>query len=160
MKIKSFKIFESNSITNIEVKNIVDDILVDLSDLSDSFSWTCYTSLVVNEMDTEKTFKNCHLIIKCFTPQTPDNKKESLFDKAASLYDKIAKTKNSEWVDILERLFYLLNEEGIKVFDQKESFTEVKPGKINLEWSLQARRNPMNFQVESVWWEKDFFLKK
>lgn len=140
MIIKSFKIFEGDkSITNIEVKNIIDDVLVDLSDLSDSFSWNCYTNWVVDEMNTEKTFKNCHLIIKCNDDLT---------------------TKNSEWVNILERLFYLLNEEDIKIFDQKESFTEVKPGKINLGWDLKARRNPMNFQVDSLWWEKDFFLKK
>lgn len=141
MIIKSFKIFEGGkSITNIEVKNIIEDVLVDLSDLSDSFSWNCYTGIgTTNEMNIEKTFKNCQLIIKCNDDFT---------------------TKNSEWVNILERLFYLLNEEDIKIFDQKESFTEVKPGKINLGWDLKARRNPMNFQVESLWWEKDFFLKK
>jgi hypothetical protein len=142
MKIKSFKIFESNSITNIEVKNIVDDILLDLKDLSDSFSWQVYISRdprKLSEFPERETFNNCHLIIKCEDEFT---------------------TKNSEWVNILERLFYLLNQEDIKIFDQKESFTEVKPGKINLGWELKARRNPMNFQVESIWWEKDFFLKK
>jgi hypothetical protein len=61
---------------------------------------------------------------------------------------------------ILERAFYLLNEEGISIYDQKQSNIEVKPGKMNLSWTVQARRNPMNFSVVSVWWQKDFYLKK
>lgn len=45
MIIKSFKIFEvryfGKSITNIEVKNIIEDVLVDLTDSNDNFFWDC-----------------------------------------------------------------------------------------------------------------------
>ena len=146
MKIKKFnQIFENNSITNIEVKNIISDVLVELGDIG-NFSWHVYRAEDPRNLlhfPENEPFKNCHLIIKYFgddTNPTPANL--------------------TEWVEILERAFYLLNEEGISIYDQKQSNIEVKPGKMNLSWTVQARRNPMNFSVESVWWQKDFYLKK
>jgi hypothetical protein len=134
MIIKKFKIFEgSKSITNIEVKDIIDDVLVDLTDLNDNFFWDCYIP------SDDNFFESCNLRIKC--------------------RDDVS--KNTEWVEILERLFYILSGEGIKILEKKESsadtppYIDVKP-KINLGWTLKARRNPMNFQVDSTWWEKEF----
>jgi hypothetical protein len=128
MIIKKFKIFEgSKSITNIEVKDIIDDVLVDLTDLNDNFFWDCYIP------SDDNFFESCNLRIKC--------------------RDDVS--KNTEWVEILERLFYILSGEGIKILEKKESYIDVKP-KINLEWSFKGRRNPMNFQVDSTWWEKEF----
>lgn len=37
--LKSYKLFESSSISFDEIKGIIDDILVDLKDLNDNFSW-------------------------------------------------------------------------------------------------------------------------
>lgn len=129
MIIKSFKIFEgSKSITNIEVKDIIHDVLVDLTDLNDNFFWDCYIP------SDDSFFESCNLRIKC--------------------RDDVS--KNTEWVEILERLFYILSEEGVKILEKKESYIDVKPGEINLGWTLKARRNPMNFQVDSTWWEKEF----
>jgi hypothetical protein len=136
MKIKKFnQIFENNSITNIEVKNIISDVLVELNDIG-NFSWH------VSIEEDKLPFKSCNLIIKYFGDGfTVDG----IFN---------------QWVEILERAFYLLNEEDIRIYDQKQSNIEVKPGKMNLSWTVQTRRNPMNFSVESVWWQKDFYLKK
>lgn len=141
MIIKNFKLFENKSISKIEVKNIIDDILVDLVDLNSNFSWQFYPKIVFND----NIFDRCHLVIKC--------DKDPLDNDADP-------TNFSGWVEVLERLFYLLNDEGIEVFDQLKSFTEVKPGKINLKWNNKCRRNPINFEIDSVWWEKDFFLIK
>lgn len=147
MKIKKFgQIFESNSITNIEVKNIIDDVLVELKDVSEGFSWHVYIAedpRNLRNFPEGEDFKNCHLIIKYFG--------DDLHPSPANL---------TEWVNILERAFYILNEEGISIYDQKQSNIEVKPGKMNLSWTIQSKRNPMNFAIESVWWQKDFYLKK
>ena len=147
MKIKKFgQIFESNSITNIEVKNIIDDVLVELKDVSEGFSWHVYIAedpRNLRNFPEGEDFKNCHLIIKYFG--------DDLNPSPASYA--------IEWVTILERAFYILNEEGISIYDQKQSNIEVKPGKMNLFWTIQSRRNPMNFAIESAWWEKDFYLK-
>lgn len=133
MIIKSFKIFEvgyfGKSITNIEVKNIIEDVLVDLTDSNDNFFWDCY---IPND---DKFFESCNFRIKC--------------------RDDVS--KNSEWVEILERLFYIIRSEGVKILEKKETeYIDANPGKINLGWTLKARRNPMNFQVDSTWWEKEF----
>ena len=141
MKIKKFdQIFESNSITNIEVKNIIEDV-------SEGFSWHVYIAedpRNLRNFPEGEDFKNCHLIIKYFGS-----------DLNPSPADYVI-----EWVNILERAFYILNEEGISIYDQKQSNIEVKPGKMNLSWTIQSKRNPMNFEFFDAWWEKNFYLKK
>ena len=91
MKIKKFdQIFESNSITNIEVKNIIEDV-------SEGFSWHVYIAedpRNLRNFPEGEDFKNCHLIIKYFG--------DDLHPSPANL---------TEWVNILERAFYILNED-------------------------------------------------
>lgn len=148
MIIKNFKLFENTSIKKIEVKNIIDDVLVDLEDLNNNLSWELYNYPKI--VFDGGVFDRCHLIIKC-----TDKDKFSDDDNDDDYTFQI-----DGWVEVLERLFYLLNDEGIKVFDQIESFTEVEPGEINLKWRNKFRRNPANFEIDSIWWEKDFFLIK
>lgn len=96
MIIKSFKIFEGGkSITNIEVKNIIEDVLVDLTDSNDNFFWDCY---IPND---DKFFESCNLRIKC--------------------RDDVS--KNSEWVEILERLFYIIRGRVLKFLKRKKQNT-------------------------------------
>lgn len=62
MIIKNFKLFENKSISKIEVKNIIDDILVDLVDLNINFSWQFYPKNIFDD----SIFDRCHLLIKSF----------------------------------------------------------------------------------------------
>lgn len=133
--IKSFKLFESNSISNLEVENLINDILLDLKDISDGFSW--FIELKKPEHDN-RDFIWGRLYISCS--------------------DDVSKIQG--WTDILDRLFGILIEEGLKIYDQKESFTEVKPGKINLSWSLSHIMNPMTFEYVDVKWKKEFVIKR
>jgi hypothetical protein len=136
MIIKSFKIFEGGkSITNIEVKNIIDDVLVDLTDLNDKFYWDSY---ITND---NNLFEDCNLRIKCID------------EKIFTTIDRIHVSKNIEWIEILERLFYILSSEGIKIIEKKELYIDVKPGKIDLGWSF--KRNLFSHQA---WWEKEFIF--
>jgi hypothetical protein len=132
--IKSFKLFESNSISNMEVENLINDILLDLKDISDGFSWF----IELKKPEHDRDFIWGRLYISCS--------------------DDVSKIQG--WTDILDRLFGILIEEGLKIYDQKESFTEVKPGKINLSWSLSHIMNPMTFEYVDVKWKKEFVIKR
>jgi hypothetical protein len=132
--IKSFKLFESNSISNMEVENLINDILLDLKDIN-VFSWKI--ELKKPEHDNVD-FIWGRLYITCS--------------------DDVSKING--WTDVLDRLFSVLIEEGLKIYDQKESFTEVKPGKINLSWSLSHIMNPMTFEYVDVKWKKEFVIKR
>ena len=132
--IKSFKLFESNSISNMEVENLINDILLDLKDIN-VFSWKI--ELKKPEDDTGD-FIWGRLYITCS--------------------DDVSKIHG--WTDVLDRLFSVLIEEGLKIYDQKESFTEVKPGKINLSWTLSRIMDPTNFEYVDVKWIKEFVIKR
>ncbi len=133
--IKSFKLFESNTISNIEVENLINDILLDLKDINDGFSWKIELKKPEHE---NRDFIWARLYIECI--------------------DDVSNIKG--WTDVLDRLFSILIEEGLKIFDQKESFTEVKPGKINLSWRLSRIMNPMTFEYVDVKWVKEFVIKR
>ena len=134
-KIKSFKLFESNSISNIEVGNLINDILLDLKDINDGFSWKIE-----------------------FKKPEHDNRDFIWGILYLSCTDDVSKIKG--WTDVLDRLFSILIEEGLKIFDQKESTTEVKPGKINLSWRLSNIMNPMTFEYVDAKWVKEFVIKR
>ena len=123
--LKSYKLFESNSISFDEIKGIIDDILVDLKDLNDNFSWKV--------LDFPQ---KCCLDIYC--------------------HDDVSKIKG--WTEILDHLFGVLISEDLKIYDQMESFTEVKPGKINLSWTPKHIMNPMTFEYENSFWMKSFII--
>jgi len=58
----NFQIFENNSITNIEVKNIISDVLVELGDIR-NFSWHVYIAEDQRNLlhfPENEPFKNCH----------------------------------------------------------------------------------------------------
>jgi hypothetical protein len=132
--IKSFKLFESNTISNIEVENLINDILLDLKDINDGFSWKIEFKKPEHE---NRDFIWGRLYITCS--------------------DDVSKIHG--WADVLDRLFSILIEEGLKIYDEKESFTEVKPGKINLSWKLSHIMNPMTFEYVDVKWGKEFVIK-
>ena len=123
--LKSYKLFESSSMSFDEIKGIIDDILVDLKDLNDNFSWKV--------LDFPQ---KCCLDIYC--------------------HDDVSKIKG--WSEILDRLFGVLISEDLKIYDQMESFTEVKPGKINLSWIPKHIMNPMTFEYDNAFWMKSFII--
>ena len=123
--LKSYKLFESSSMSFDEIKGIIDDILVDLKDLNDNFSWKV--------LDFPK---KCRLDIYC--------------------HDDVSKIKG--WTEILDHLFGVLISEDLKIYDQMESFTEVKPGKINLSWIPKHIMNPMTFEYDNAFWMKSFII--
>ena len=128
--LKSYKLFESNSISFDEIKGIIDDILVDLKDLNDNFSWK------VVDFPPQVGSQKCRLDIYC--------------------HDDVSKIKG--WTEILDRLFEVLISEDLKIYDQMESFTAVKPGKINLSWTPKHIMNPMTFEYENSFWMKSFII--
>lgn len=131
--IKSFKIFESNSITNIEVKNLIDDILLDLEDISDGFSWKIDFKPDPDNIE----FYWCRLYITCS--------------------DDVSEIQG--WCGVLDRLFGLLIEDGLRIYDQKKSFTEVKPGEIDRSWRLSRIMDPTTFEYVDAKWVKEFVIK-
>ena len=154
-KIKSFKIFENNSITNQFVKNLIDDLLVDLKDLNDNFSWKLYfgsSSTGIFRSDSEdyldKKFINCLLEIRCY-----DNVE---FDGSAT---DILKSTKKDWKQIISRMIVVLNLEGISVYDQVESLTRAVPDKINPKSHAEVVQNPHTFEVTETYMSKDFELK-
>lgn len=143
-KIKSFKIFENNSITNQFVKNLIDDLLVDLKDLNDNFSWKLYFF----EDYLDKKFINCLLEIRCY-----DNVE---FDGSAT---DILKSTKKDWKQVISRMIVVLNLEGISVYDQVESLTRAVPDKINPKWHAEVVQNPHTFEVTETYMSKEFELK-
>jgi hypothetical protein len=132
MKIlKSYESFRGNPISFEEIKGIIDDILIDLKDINDNFSWK-----VVIQKKTGSTDQKYILDIFC--------------------HDDVSKIHG--WTDVLDRLFSVLIEEGLKIYDQKESFTEVKPDRINLSWVSRHIIDPMTFEYEDAYWQKSFLI--
>jgi len=153
--IKSFKLFESNSISNLEVENLINDILLDLKDINDGFSWKIEFFLAFwnPEHDPEHDFIWGRLYITC--------------SDISNIHG---------WTDILDRLFSILIEEGLKIYVQRKTFTEpidqaqrmkqrmklheVKPGEIEHDdWSLSRIVNPMTFEYDIKWF-KEFVIKR
>jgi hypothetical protein len=149
--IKSFKIFESKSITIIEVENIINDILLDLKDINDRFSWKI--SMIGNPPKS-KEFRSLFLNIICkddaseltFALGEDWNKKRDGFQ--TRIFNGIKK----DFKDILDRLFEVLISEDLKVQQVREfgyDRDEFKPGKINNEWILDPT---------SQEWRKEFYI--
>lgn len=134
--LKSYKLFES-SMSFDEIKGIIDDILVDLKDLNGNFSWK------VLDFPQKGGGLITRLAIYC--------------------HDDVSNIRGwtdiKGWTEILDRLFGVLISEDLKIYDQQESFIEVKPGKINLSWIPEHIMNPMTFEYESSFLMKSFILK-
>jgi len=149
--IKSFKIFESNSITIIEVENIINDILLDLKDINDGFSWKI--SMIGNPAKSNE-FRSIFLYIIY-----KDDPSELFFrigedrtKKREGFQTRIFNGIEKDFKSILDRLFELLISENLKVQQVREfgyDRDEFKPGKINNEWVL----NPMGHE-----WRKEFYI--
>ena len=128
--LKDYKMFESISFEVI--KGIVDDILIDLKDLNDNFSWR-----VVVQKKTGSTDKKYILDIFCF--------------------DDVSKIKG--WLEVLDHLFGVLISEDLKIYSLQDLYNrEVKPGNINLKWVPKHIINPMTVEYEDAYWKKSFLI--
>jgi hypothetical protein len=115
MKIKNFKLFESSSINNIEVENLIEDILINLKDLDNEFSWKVIFPKRLSYAMSEH-FHTCELHIIC-----EDAYKSSKID--------------SNWISVMSQLISVLNSEDIRVYEAERSISEVKPNSIDKSWT-------------------------
>jgi hypothetical protein len=133
MKIlKSYESFSGNPISFEEIKGIIDDILIDLKDINDNFSWK-----VVIQKKTGSTDNKYILDIFC--------------------HDDVSKIKG--WVEVLDHLFGVLINEDLKIYSLQDLYNrEVKPGNINLKWVPKHIISPMTMEYEDAYWQKSFLI--
>jgi len=136
--LKDYKMFESISFDVI--KGIVDDILIDLKDLNDNFSWR-----VVVQKKTGSTDKKYILDIFCHDAQ------------ALGIPSDVSKIKG--WVEVLDHLFEVLINENLTIYSMQDLlyYREVKPGNINLKWVRKHIINPMTGEYDA-YWQKSFLI--
>lgn len=130
--IKSFKLFESSSITNLEVENIIEDILKEIKD--DGFTFKVLFNKRLSNHDS-LPFDSCGIILKC------------------------QDYKSGDWINPMNRLVSVLDSDGLSIFDEKESTTKIRPGKLNLIWKYNAITNPHDFSISGRNYTKHFLVK-
>jgi hypothetical protein len=141
MKIlKSYESFSGNTISFEEIKGIIDDILIDLKDINDNFSWK-----VVIQKKTGSTDNKYILDIFCHDAQ------------ALGIAPDVSKIKG--WVEVLDHLFEVLISEDLKIYSLQDLYNrEVKPGNINLKWVPKHIISPTTGEYEDTYWQKSFLI--
>ncbi len=129
--IKSFKLFESFSITNLEVENIIEDILKEIKDDGITFYVGFDKRMATHD---SLPFESCRIILDCYDTT-------------------LAEIKSGDWVNSMNRLVSVLDSEGLSTFDEKELTTKIIPGKINTIWKYSFLGN-RRFK-----YEKHFLVK-
>lgn len=121
-----------------EIKQEMDDILISLNYENDYFRWNISSNISQAKL--------------------PDDKPKWINLKLQFIEDP--KYMGTEWVKVLQRLFSLLREYGFKIYDLKESFTEITDKTpIKQTWSVEVLRNPLTFGIDEVVWQKQFSIK-
>ena len=137
---KYFKLFEQNNISNIEVEDLINDVLLDLKDINSDFSWKIEFE---NSGPGNRDFISGILCI-------------FFSDVCSDVPKPLDDNKIRGYVDVLDRLFKILISEDLKIYDTMDllfssTHSEVEPGKINQSWRLSRNGGDLK-------WKKEFII--